>query len=392
MKVRWISLFSFSFLFFVSCINREIDQIQIKADIDGLVAGDTILFTRFGLPNWEDLETDTLIVKKEGTFVFTDTATQTRNYFIGYRPYQGIAPTFCKRGIVVYIRPNDYICLKGNTDCFVAAQRRGGLYDDIRLKDILRLEDSLDIKRNSVFRKLMYFNSLMGTENACPDSIDYYFKAYRSFDSKELDEMIKNYQDTVNDSEYAALLYMGVLYNTSYKEFKERFERFTPDVKNSTTGQSLAYMLKVKANIEPGNTPSAFTVTDKDGNQVSLSDYKGKYLLLYHWGVCPGTIWVHPRLLDLYEKYHDKGFEVLGFTKQEEELPASFRKDKATASLFNQPWRTVYTTQESNKFIADDYYFAGVPILMLISPEGKTIYRGYTDVYEPLKKLLEENL
>ena len=185
---------------------------------------------------------------------------------------------------------------------------------------------------------------------------------------------------------------MGVLYNTSNKEFKERFERFTPEVKNSTTGQSLAYMLKVKANIEPGNTPSAFTVTDKDGNQVSLSDYKGKYLLLYHWGVCPGTIWVHPRLLDLYEKYHDKGFEVLGFTKQEEELPASFRKDKATASLFNQPWRTVYTTQESNKFIADDYYFAGVPILMLISPEGKTIYRGYTDVYEPLKKLLEENL
>lgn len=210
MKVRWISLFSFSFLFLVSCINREIDQIQIKADIDGLVAGDTILFTRFGLPNWEDLETDTLIVKKEGTFVFTDTATQTRNYFIG--------------------------------------------------------------------------------------------------------------------------------------------------------------------------------------NQVSLFDYKGKYLLLYHWGVCPGTIWVHPRLLDLYEKYHDKGFEVLGFTKQEEELPASFRKDKVTASLFNQPWRTVYTTQESNKFIADDYYFAGVPILMLISPEGKTIYRGYTDVYEPLKKLLEENL
>ena len=177
-----------------------------------------------------------------------------------------------------------------------------------------------------------------------------------------------------------------------HKEFKERFERFTPEVKNSTTGQSLAYMLKVKANIEPGNTPSAFTVTDKDGNQVSLSDYKGKYLLLYHWGVCPGTIWVHPRLLDLYEKYHDKGFEVLGFTKQEEELPASFRKDKVTASLFNQPWRTVYTTQESNKFIADDYYFAGVPILMLISPEGKTIYRGYTDVYEPLKKLLEENL
>ena len=149
-------------------------------------------------------------------------------------------------------------------------------------------------------------------------------------------------------------------------------------------------MLQVKANIEPGNTPSPFTVTATDGKQVSLSDYRGKYLLLYHWGLCPGTIWVQPRLLELYKEYHEKGFEVLGFTQ--EALSEEYKQYDELAPLFNQPWTTVYTSAAGNEFITDAYYFAGVPILMVISPEGKTLYRGYNEVYEPLQKLLQEKL
>ena len=100
--------------------------------------------------------------------------------------------------------------------------------------------------------------------------------------------------------------------------------------------------------------------------------------------------WVHPRLLKLYEEYHDKGFEILGFTGDKQ--PESLSQDSEAASLFYPPWPTVYTNQKENSFIADDYYFNGVPILMVISPEGKTLLRGYSSTYQPLKELLAKEM
>ena len=51
-----------------------------------------------------------------------------------------------------------------------------------------------------------------------------------------------------------------------------------------------------------------------------------------------------------------------------------------------------YTEDEGNGFIVKDLYFSGVPILMLISPDGITLARGYTKAYEEVKNLLDRNL
>ena len=155
-------------------------------------------------------------------------------------------------------------------------------------------------------------------------------------------------------------------------------------------------MLVLK-NIEVGFAPAKFTVTDKDGRKVSLSDYKGKYVLIYHWGLCPGTFWVNPKITDLYQKYHEKGLEVLGFTRDDllKSLQGSseeFKKDERVQGLLSHPWTTVYTEDEGNGFIVKDLYFSGVPILMLISPDGITLARGYTKAYEEVKNLLDRNL
>jgi hypothetical protein len=152
-------------------------------------------------------------------------------------------------------------------------------------------------------------------------------------------------------------------------------------------------MLSILKNIEPGNTPSDFTLTDVEGKSFKLSDYRGKYTLIYHWGLCPGTIWVHPRLLELYHIFHGKGFEVIGFTGNNFfKVYESFKNEESIAPLFNHPWRTVITETPGNEFIADDYSFSGVPILMFISPEGITLERGYSEVFWKMKKILEERL
>jgi glutathione peroxidase len=55
------------------------------------------------------------------------------------------------------------------------------------------------------------------------------------------------------------------------------------------------------------------TVKDMDGNDVSIGDYKGKVMLIVNTATGCGFTPQYDGLQDLYDKYHDKGFEILDF-------------------------------------------------------------------------------
>lgn len=55
------------------------------------------------------------------------------------------------------------------------------------------------------------------------------------------------------------------------------------------------------------------TVKDAKGNDVSLSEYKGKVLMIVNTATGCGFTPQYSGLQDLYEKYADKGFEILDF-------------------------------------------------------------------------------
>ncbi len=54
-------------------------------------------------------------------------------------------------------------------------------------------------------------------------------------------------------------------------------------------------------------------VQDAKGNDVSLSDYKGKALLIVNTATGCGFTPQYSGLQNLYEKYRDNGFEILDF-------------------------------------------------------------------------------
>ena len=56
-----------------------------------------------------------------------------------------------------------------------------------------------------------------------------------------------------------------------------------------------------------------FSVKNQKGEDFSLSNYKGKVLLIVNTATRCGFTKQYSELEELYEKYHDQGFEILDF-------------------------------------------------------------------------------
>lgn len=366
---------------------------QLSGEIEGLQTGDTLLLSEIIMPRWQNGKVDTLIATEAGRFSAYIPMEHTTYYLLDYKPKVGQALKSCIRGEEIFARINDHITLKGTIEYLGALRHSGGSYDDVVVKSLDSLTSISDKELIDIYRQILKYQ-----KEEQRDSVNKYGQMYNTHESPS---GMKMYHDSLayktNDTEYAALMYLRRLFDKTYPQLKERFEQFTPEIRSSYFGRILEEQLAILKNIEVGESPKDFTLTDKDGNKVSLSDYKGKYTLIYHWGLCPGTFWVNPKIMELYEKYHDKGFEVIGLTKNDlkAQLPQyneELRNSKDIQGLLSHPWTTFYTSEAANAFITDELSLAGVPILMFISPEGITLARGYTEVYQQMKEILEKEL
>ena len=77
--------------------------------------------------------------------------------------------------------------------------------------------------------------------------------------------------------------------------------------------------LMVYAGPKVGDPAPDFTLPDSLGDTHSLSDFKGKVILLQFWqSFCPGCRDELPRLQKIYDDYHSKGLEVISVNAGDE--------------------------------------------------------------------------
>ena len=133
-----------------------------------------------------------------------------------------------------------------------------------------------------------------------------------------------------------------------------------------------AYKLKVDPSLGwEGQVLPDFSspVVDLEGNPISLAEYRGKVVLLDFWAVwcgpCLGEI---PRIKAVYEKYHDKGFDVIGVSLDEDE--AALREYIKENEM---PWRHIFEGQKWSGHLVEQYGVRGIPAPFLMDREGKVI-------------------
>jgi thiol-disulfide isomerase/thioredoxin len=189
---------------------------------------------------------------------------------------------------------------------------------------------------------------------------------------------------------YMLRFYVSSLSLDSLQLFYSRLGR---KLQQSADGKSLAdEIAKIRAG-SPGSVAANFTATDINGASLSLSDFKGKYVLLDFWASwCVPCRKGNPHLKELYSKYKDRGFEVIGVS-DDDSKPEAWHKAVEKDAL---PWRHVLRGFDMQKMMKNEpnerdisakYGIHTLPTKILIDPNGVIIGR-----YDEQEKALDEKL
>ncbi|WP_417240187.1 TlpA disulfide reductase family protein [Celeribacter halophilus] len=115
---------------------------------------------------------------------------------------------------------------------------------------------------------------------------------------------------------------------------------------------------------------SALSFTDIDGNEETLADYQGQFVLLNFWATwCAPCRKEMPALNALSGAFGDQGLTVLPVATGHNPLPA-IKSFFEKAEVEHLPLRL-----DSKGAMARDMGVLGLPVSILISPEGKEIAR-----------------
>lgn len=128
-----------------------------------------------------------------------------------------------------------------------------------------------------------------------------------------------------------------------------------------------------------GNAAPDFKLPDLDGNMKSLSDYRGKWVILDFWGSwCPWCIKGFPELKELYAKYAPDSLEIIGIDCREDD--AAWRKGVADHQL---PWVQLYNSADAGT--ENIFGVSGYPTKVIVDPEGKVakVVVGHTSDFTP---------
>ncbi len=375
--------------FFSACQERQ-NQFRVQGNIKN-AENKTLMLSE--MTRKKLVAIDSVILEKEGDFKFQG-ATETPKFYLLYLKNKQ------REGLTLILHPGDKITLQAD-----ASGNIGKNYTVSGSKEMLALRQ-LDTKIFKMVGKVDSLGKIYNEKKETADldslrkQLDHAYHIIREETKEFLARFIKQ-----NKQQMAGLRALYIQLNPreqlfdpveDFKYYKmidsclyDRYpntnavQALHEQVKESefVKKQQEAYFNKLK----PGKEVPNIALPGPEGDTITLSSLKGKYVLLDFWASwCRPCRKENPVLVKNYKKYHDKGFEIYQVSLDREKK--SWTKAIQEDNLEN--WIHVSDLQYWNSIVVKLYNIQGIPTNYLLDKEGKIIDKNLRG--EALDKKLAE--
>jgi peroxiredoxin len=199
------------------------------------------------------------------------------------------------------------------------------------------------------------------------------------------------------DTDFSLLLLEGMVSdkNANLSKVKSSLEKLTNVInknnENLLISRKIEKIIKERAvtiNTEIGQAAPNFSAPDPNGKEIALNDIKGKVTIIDFWASwCKPCRRENPNVVKLYEKYHDKGLEIISVS-----LDKEGQKDRWIKAIEddNLTWHNISNLKFWSDPIAKMYNVRSIPATFILDESGTIVAKKLRGA--ALEKKVEELL
>ena len=265
-----------------------------------------------------------------------------------------ITPVFIENGV---------IRVRANADFFLNREVSGTVNNDLFSLYNAATEYGVDsIRRVFVIDRMIHPDKDRETQTK-------EFDARTDFLNSRNLSVQKNMVETYKDQVFAPFnIYWEMKANLSLDELKAWRQKIDPKLNNHPYTKQLDEYIRLAA-FGVGSVMPNFTLKTPDGKDISLNDFKGKYVLVDFWASwCGPCLREMPNVVKLYKECKGKNFEIFGVSLDNKK-DAWVKAIKANGMKWPQGSDLKGWGSEPARLCN----VSAIPFTVLIDPEGEVI-------------------
>jgi len=221
-----------------------------------------------------------------------------------------------------------------------------------------------------------FFESIAPEESAWELMPSAFYAYHFLFAQYKWNELEDKFLKASRDNTIKVSILSGRLANAKFsgkeEELKKLHALIATDYKNVKEFQDLLKRFPIESKIKVGLEIPDYEVVSIDNAAVKYSKKSmlGKVYMIDFWatwcGPCVGEM---EALHKMYEKFKEKGFEILSFSLDMN--PADIVKFRN--AKWKMPWKNSFIGNEEGRKVSDRFEVIGIPRPILVSAEGKIL-------------------